>query len=116
MIELYYITYSLNNRLHDVIRIPSVGMPPTCAICNPNETIRNNPETAEEVHREWSAVSAKAPSREHQWYNYFSFFLYFNSNNVHITKKNVSLYSRAKNLISSVSRSNKIEGYGILKI
>lgn len=52
MIELYYITYSLNNRLHDVIRIPLVEMPPTCAICNPNETIRNNPETAEEVHRE----------------------------------------------------------------
>lgn len=52
MTELCYIPYSLNNRLHDVIRIPSVGMPPTCAICNPNETIRNNPETAEEVHRE----------------------------------------------------------------
>lgn len=117
MIEFYYIPYSLNNWLRDVIRISSIEIPSTCAICN-----RNYPKQSENSRRSASGTIGNNRKSAIAWTSmiqlFLSLFFYFNSNNSSRNEKEcVSIIlNRAKNLISPVSRSNKIEGYEILKI
>lgn len=117
MIEFYYIPYSLNNWLRDVIRISSIEIPSTCAICN-----RNYPKQSGNSRRSASEMIDNNRKSAIAWTSmiqlFLSLFFYFNSNNSSRNEKEcVSIIlNRAKNLISPVSRSNKIKGYEILKI
>lgn len=117
MIEFYYIPYSLNNWLRDVIRISSIEIPSTCAICN-----RNYSKQSGNSRRSASGTIGNNRKSAIAWTSmiqlFLSLFFYFNSNNSSRNEKEcVSIIlNRAKNLISPVSRSNKIKGYEILKI
>lgn len=115
MIEFYYIPYSLNNWLRDVIRISSIEIPSTCAICN-----RNYPKQSGNSRRSASEMIGNNRKSAIVWTSiiqlFLSLFFYFNSNNSSRNEKECVSFilNRAKNLISPVSRSNKIKG--ILKI
>lgn len=121
MIEFYYIPYLLNNWLRDVIWIPSIEIPSTCAICNQNypKQSGNSRRSASEMidNNRKSAIAWTSMIQLFLFLFFFILILYNNSSRSYNEKECISIIlNRAKNLISPVSRSNKIEGYEILKI